>query len=72
MLEWIVEVLKNYGINPVNIQERAPRNENEHTLYYIQYSTTATKAIYKILYTPNSLYLKRKKDAFDSYIKLKT
>lgn len=72
MLEWIVEVLKTYGINPVNIQERAPRNENEHILYYIQYSTTATKTIYKILYTPDSLYLKRKKDAFDSYIKLKT
>lgn len=71
MLEWILQVLESYGINPVKIQERAPINQEGHTLYYIQYSTNATKEIYKILYTPNSLYLKRKKDAFDEYIKLK-
>ena len=63
MLEWIVEVLNSeYNIPKVNIYS------TDKDLYYIQYSTNATKQIYKILYTPNSLYLKRKKEHFDEII----
>lgn len=58
----IVDFLdKEYNIPPVLIQLRTDG------LYYFQYSTTATKMIYKILYTPSSLYLKRKYEKFKSF-----
>lgn len=67
ILEWIVEVLyKQYNIPKVNI---LCDNKRKSPYYYFQYSTNATKQIYNILYTPNSLYLARKKSHFDELIK---
>ena len=66
ILEWIVDVLYiQYDIPKVNVL----KDKNRPNYYYFQYSTNATRQIYKILYTPNSLYLKRKKDHFDEIIK---
>lgn len=68
ILEFILNYFEEeYNIPKVNIQKR----EGKNTSYYFQYSTFATKKIYSILYTPNSLYLKRKKEHFDSIISLK-
>lgn len=65
ILEFIVDFFeKEYQIPRVNIYEAQRINP----LYYIQYSSVATRKIYSILYTPNSLYLKRKKDHFDEII----
>ena len=43
-----------------------PRNKKDGylQLYDLRYSTDFTKQLYNILYTPNSLYLKRKKDKY--------
>lgn len=66
-LQWIIDVLYNeYNIPKVNIQMIMKKNP----LYYFQYSTNATKQIYKILYT-NGLFLKRKKEHFDEIILMK-
>lgn len=68
ILEFILDYFEEeYNIPKVNIQKR----EGKNTIYYFQYSTSATKKIYSILYTPNSLYLKRKKEYFDNIIFLK-
>lgn len=70
ILEWIVDVLyTRYNIPKVSILNSAVNRKN--TCYYFQYSTAATKEIYKILYTKNSLYLKRKKDYFEKIIQMK-
>lgn len=67
ILEWIIEFFYNeYWIPKVSIYHDMNHGKNE--LYYFQYSTNATKQIYSILYTPNSLFLKRKKDHFDEII----
>lgn len=67
ILEWIVEVLyQQYNIPKVNI---LCDNKRKSLYYYFQYSTNATKQIHNILYTPNSLYLARKKNHFDEIIK---
>ena len=56
ILNWIVNFFhEEYGISKVNIQEW----KRKHSLYSIQYSTNATKQIYKILYNGN-LCLERK------------
>lgn len=55
-----------YNIPKVKIQSQ---QRSQNTLYTIQYSTNATKKIFDILYTPNSLYLKRKYDKFVSIVK---
>ena len=39
------------------------------SIYKVEYAKKATEQIYHILYTPNSLYMKRKKDKFDSIFK---
>lgn len=66
ILEFIIEAFfEQYNIPKVNIQVQ----QRVHPLYYIQYSTNSTKKIYDILYTPNSLYLKRKKEHFDEIVK---
>lgn len=70
ILQWIIDVLyEHYNIPKVNIHSdnSLPR---KHTYYYFQYSTTSTKKIRDILYTPNSLYLKRKKEHFDKIIQM--
>lgn len=58
---------KEYNIPRVKIQKRPPSN-NSHELYYIQYSTKATKQIYEILYPENAFFLSRKKQKFDNLI----
>lgn len=66
ILQWIIDFLyEEYNIPKVNIHQMARPNG---PLYYFQYSTNATKMIYKILYTPNSLYLQRKKDKFEEVL----
>lgn len=66
ILEFIVDTLyTQYNIPQVNLQKQ---NRNGKALYSIQYSTNATKAIYDILYTPNSLYLNRKKEHYKSIL----
>lgn len=73
ILHWIVDFLyEEYNIKkPSILKIPAVMNRGTHDLYYFQYSTNATKRIHEILYTPNSWYLKRKKDAFDKYVELK-
>lgn len=67
ILEFILQVFEEqYNIPKVNIYER----QGLHTLYYIQYSSTATRKIYSILYTPNSLFLKRKKKHFEDILQI--
>lgn len=64
-LEQIINFFfEEYNIPKINIYQR------KDGLYYFQYSQNATKQIYKILYTPNSLFLPRKKQKFDSLINI--
>lgn len=67
ILQWIIDFLyEEYNIPKVNIHTRAG---GKHEMYYFQYSSTATRSIYKILYTENSsLFLKRKKDHFEEIL----
>lgn len=60
IIQFVIDTLEDKGVAPINILEQ----KKKHILYYCQYSTLATKQIYGILYTPNSLFLKRKKDHF--------
>lgn len=66
ILEFILNHFETeFGIPKVNIYES---NRSKNPLYYIQYSSTATRKIYSILYTNGSLYLQRKKDHFDEVV----
>lgn len=68
VLQWIVDFFKDeYNIKPVSILE--DNHIRKSKFYYFQYSSIATRQIYSILYTPNSLYLQRKKEHFDDIIK---
>ena len=68
LLEWIVNFFyEEYGIPKINVQVQN-RPGSQHTLYSIQYSSRATRQIYNVLYTPNSLYLKRKKEHFEEIL----
>lgn len=68
ILEWIVETLhQQYNVPPVKVY----RDNNRGHYYYFQYSTKAVHMIYDILYTPNSLFLERKKKHFDEIIQVK-
>lgn len=53
ILQSIVNILNKHGINKVNIQFH-------NNLYYIQYSTNATKQIFNLLYYQNCFCLSRK------------
>lgn len=55
---------EEYEISKVNLQWQ----EKVHRLYYIQYSTTATRKIFQILYTPNCLKLPRKYEKFKKLV----
>lgn len=67
ILEWIVNFLyEEYNIPKVSILRQSRKNA---PLYYFQYSTNATKQIYKILYTENSWFLQRKKHKFEEILK---
>ena len=66
MLKWILKILEeNYNIPSVNLHKDTSRNKD---FYSFVYSTNSTKKNYSILYTENSLFLKRKKDKFDFLI----
>lgn len=66
ILQWIIDFLyEEYNIPKVKILEQ----QRKEKLYYFQYSTNATKEIYKILYTENSWFLQRKKDKFEEILK---
>lgn len=68
ILEFIMNTLyEDYNISKVTILCDS-RHNGGADLYYIQYSSSATRKIYNILYTPNSLYLKRKKDKFEEIL----
>lgn len=68
-VEWIIDVLsKECQIHKASIRID---NRHKHPYYYFTYCTTAVKKIFKILYTPNSLCLRRKYDKFSSIIKEK-
>lgn len=65
ILETILNFFEEeYQIPKVTIQTQLRKKE----LYYIQYSSTATRRIYNILYPKNCLFLPRKRDKFKSLI----
>lgn len=67
-MEIIVNYLfDNYNIPKVAIQARNSKSGNGHILYYIQYSTSATKKLFNILYYNNCFCLPRK---FEKYKKI--
>lgn len=67
-MEIIVDYLfDNYNIPKVSIQARNPKSGNGHILYYIQYSTSAAKKLFDILYYENCFCLPRK---FEKYQKI--
>ncbi len=62
-LEDVVNFLyENYNIPKKNITCHG-------NIYRVEYAKKSTELIYKILYTPNSIYMKRKKDKFDLIFK---
>lgn len=71
ILDFIVNILEEKGIQRVNIQKqnRKNRNGSASILYNIQYSTNSTKKIYDIIYgTDSTLFLKRKKDHYKTIL----
>lgn len=69
LIEWIVDFFnEEYGIPKVNVQMQV-RN-HEKPLYIVQYSSRASRMIYKVLYSESSLYLARKKEIFDNLMTL--
>lgn len=69
LIDWIVDFFnEEYGIPKVNVQTRI-RN-HEKPLYIVQYSSRASRMIYKVLYSESSLYLARKKEIFDNLMTL--
>lgn len=71
VIEWIRTVLAtNYGISNNKIYSSTTPN-GKNFFYKTSYSNRKTvERIYKILYTPNSLYMKRKKDKFETLLKI--
>ena len=72
ILNFILDTFEKYGIPKVNIQKskrKSPKSDKQCIIYSIQYSTNATKKIYKILYsTESNLFLKRKKEHFEEIL----
>lgn len=65
ILEFILDFFETeYNIPKVRIQVE----QNKNPLYFIQYSSVATRTIYQHLYTPGALYLARKKEHFENII----
>lgn len=58
---------EEYGQSKSHIYPRKKR-EGFAQLYDLKYSTDFTKQLYNILYTPNSLYLKRKKEKYEQLL----
>ena len=64
ILKRIVDILEEYNIPKVSVQNLSNRN-----IYTIQYSTNATKKIFDILYYNNCLCLERKYNKFKTLVK---
>lgn len=65
ILEFIINFFyEEFSIPKVSIMSQYRKN----ILYYFQYSSSATRKIYEILYTSNSLFLKRKKIHFEEVL----
>lgn len=62
VLQVVIHYFKEFDIPEVSIYKR------QDGLYYFQYSNTATRKIFEILYYPNCLCLKRKYQKFLSLI----
>lgn len=58
---------KKYNQNKSHIYTRK-KEETKLQLYDLRYSTNFSKELYNILYTPNSLYLKRKKEKYEQLL----
>ena len=58
---------KKYKQNKSHIYTRK-KEESKLQLYDLKYSTNFSKELYNILYTPNSLYLKRKKEKYEQLL----
>lgn len=70
IIKFIINTLyEQYNIPKVSVLADSSKNR-QNILYYCQYSSSASRQIYKILYTENSLFLKRKKDKFEEVINL--
>ena len=66
VLEWIIKVLENeYNIPAINIHKDSSHEKN---FYSFAYSTISARKIYNILYTENSLFLKRKKEKYEKLL----
>ena len=68
----ILEFFENYFCQKYNqskshIQSRK-KEKNKLQLFDLRYSTNFSKELYNILYTPDSLYLKRKKDKYEQLL----
>ena len=66
ILDFIVDYFEELGIPKVSVQIR--KKKGYSPLYYIQYSNVATRKIYDFLYTPNSIFLKRKKSHYEKIL----
>jgi len=66
ILEEIQQFLQN-NFNIITKFEQTPQ-KRKIEIYRLYCYGDSTREIYKILYTPNSLYLKRKKDKFEELI----
>lgn len=66
ILVFIMDELEKRGIQKVSIQKWTKSRLNP--TYVIQYSTQPTRDIYNFLYTPNSLYLPRKKEKYEKLL----
>ncbi len=66
ILQWILDFFEEeYNIPPVKIYTQKRVN----TLYYFQYSSAATRKIYKVLYNSSShMFLQRKKKHFEEIL----
>ena len=66
LLEWIINVFYEiYGIPKINILVDSRR---EKPFYSVNYANKASKKIYTILYNESNMYLKRKKEKFESIL----
>lgn len=70
-LQWIIDFLyEAYNIPKVNVHVQSKNRETP--LYYFQYSSVATRQIYKILYNDSQMFLKRKRDRYEQILTMIT
>lgn len=65
----VLNTIVDFFFEEYNIPKVSLQWQNKvHRLYYIQYSTSAAKKIFQILYSPNCLKLPRKYEKFQSLV----